>query len=65
MMISLRALLILLLLTFLAGLLILTPLAQWLQGILNGVSQATAPVANTLNTTSDGNLCRGTGIIGC
>ena len=63
-MISLKSLLILLLLAFLAGLLILTPLAQWLQGILNGISQATAPVANVISSTSDTSLCQHAGI-GC
>lgn len=64
MMISLKALLILLLLAFLAGLLILTPLVQWLQGVFNGISQATAPVANAINATSDNSLCQHAGI-GC
>jgi hypothetical protein len=64
MMISLKTILILLLLAFLAGLLILTPLVQWLQGVFNGISQATAPVANAINATSDNSLCQHAGI-GC
>ena len=63
-MISLKTILILLLLAFLAGLLILTPLVQWLQGVFNGISQATAPVANAINATSDNSLCQHAGI-GC
>ena len=65
MMISLKSLLILLLLAFLAGLLILTPLAQWLQGILNGISNALSPIGSAANATSDNSLCHATGIIGC
>ena len=58
MMISLRALLILLLLTFLAGLLILAPMAQWLQGMLNGIFNALSPIGSAVNATSDTSLCR-------
>ena len=64
MMISLKSLLILLLLAFLAGLLILTPLAQWLQGILNGIFNALSPIGSAVNATSDTSLCQHAGI-GC
>ena len=64
MMVSFKTILILLLLAFLAGLILFTPFTQWLQGILNGISQATAPVANAINATSDNSLCQHAGI-GC
>ncbi len=65
MIISFRTIFLLAFLAFLAGLLALAPLALWLQGILNGISQATAPVANAIRATSDNSLCHATKIIGC
>ncbi len=64
MMISLKTILILLLLAFLAGLILFTPFTQWLQNTLNGISQATAPVVNGINATSDNSLCQHAGL-GC
>ena len=64
MIISFKTILILLLLAFLAGLILFTPFTQWLQGVFNGISQATAPVTNAINATSDNSLCQHAGI-GC
>lgn len=64
MMLSLKTILVLLLLAFLAGLILFTPLTQWLQGVFNGISQGLQPVSNAVNATSDNSLCQHAGI-GC
>lgn len=64
MMISLRALLTLLLLTFLAGLVLFTPITTTITTFLNGVSNALSPVSSAINATSDNSLCQHAGI-GC
>lgn len=64
MMISLKTILVLLFFAFVLGMVLFTPFTQWLQGVFNGISQATAPVANAINATSDNSLCQHAGI-GC
>ena len=61
---ALKLIAILMLLAFIAGLILYTPLAQWLQGILNGIFNALSPIGSAVNATSDTSLCQHAGI-GC
>ena len=65
MIIDIKIITILLFLAFILGMILFTPISQWIQGLFNSISSATAPVANALNSTSDNSLCHVTGLIGC
>ena len=58
MMLSLKTILILLLLAFIAGLVLFTPITTTISNFLNGVSNALSPVGSAVNATSDNSLCQ-------
>jgi len=64
MILSLKTVLILLLLAFLAGLVLFTPITTTITNFLNGVSNALSPIGSAVNATSDNSLCQHAGI-GC